>query len=167
MLLDKKRVSLVTKIFAVVITLAFIGSMAVSVVPNLGGSGGSAANSSMTFSDYVKAGNDYSDNKKYKEAAQMYEKALGLDPKNADVRTDMAIAYAGGGDIQKAIKECIQVTVANPKHPNAHFNLGVFYRALGKKSEASYEFNTFLKLQPSGDAATQAKQYLADLAKKK
>jgi len=46
---------------------------------------------------------------------------------------------------------------ANPNHAEAHFMLGKVYINLGKLKEAAGEYDTYLKLAPTGKNAAEAK----------
>ena len=50
-------------------------------------------------------GNIYYDSKQYPTAIEYYSRSLKLQPKDADVRTDMATAYWFTGDADTAISE--------------------------------------------------------------
>ena len=73
----------------------------------------------------IKLGNLYYDGKAYPQAIQYYEKALTLQPKNADVRTDLGTAYWYTGDPDKAIASFEKALAIRPNHPDTLFNLGI------------------------------------------
>jgi Flp pilus assembly protein TadD len=56
-----------------------------------------------------------------------YTKYLDSRPDDTDVRTDMAVLYFYTGETDRAIQEASQVIESDPGHPQANFNLGVFY----------------------------------------
>ena len=72
-----------------------------------------------------KIGNLYYDAQQYPEAVKYYERALRIDPKATDVRTDMATAYHFMGESDRAIKEYDEVLKIDGKHANALFNEGM------------------------------------------
>ncbi len=55
-----------------------------------------------------------------------------------------------GSTFEAAIK-------ANPNHADSHFMLGKVYLNLGKMKEAAGEYETYLKLEPAGKNAAEAK----------
>ncbi|MHB0976088.1 MAG: tetratricopeptide repeat protein [Candidatus Aquicultorales bacterium] len=161
MLLDKRRASTGIKMFAILIAISFLASMALFVVPSTA----PVTTNPQNFQEFVQAGNSYQDQKQYGKAVEMYTKALEKDPKNVDVRTDLAIAYFYSNKPQDAIKQALEGIKYNPNHPKVHYNLGIFYQSVGNNAEAKKELEAYLKLEPNGDSASQAQQILASLGK--
>ena len=58
-------------------------------------------------------------------AIEYYEKALNVQPDNADVRTDMGTAYWYTGNPDKAIANFDKALAISPNHPGTLFNLGI------------------------------------------
>ncbi len=76
-----------------------------------------------------------------------YTRYLESEPDDADVRTDMAVLYFYIGETDRAIQEASQVIEADPGHPQANFNLGVFYwRGRSDYEAASRQFMTVIDL---------------------
>lgn len=114
----------------------------------------------------VGLGNLYFDTKKYQPAVDLYQKALRLDPKNANVRTDMAIAYFNLRLTDIAIREVRQAIKDNPEHAYAYFNLGVFlWRGKGDYQGSLEAFQKYLKLEPQGVLAQEANSNIQELQK--
>ena len=80
----------------------------------------------------VKLGNLYYDGQAYPQAIEYYEKAIGLQPDNADVRTDLGTAYWYTGNADKAIASFEKALTIRPNHAATLFNLGIV-RWQGKK----------------------------------
>ena len=70
-------------------------------------------------------GNMYYDAQSYPDAVKYYEDSLKVNPRQTDVRTDMATAYHYMGQADKAIEEYEQVLKVDNKHANALFNEGM------------------------------------------
>jgi len=70
-------------------------------------------------------GNMYYDAQAYPEAVKYYEDSLKVNPRETDVRTDMATAYHYMGQPDKAIEEYDEVLKVDSKHANALFNEGM------------------------------------------
>jgi cytochrome c-type biogenesis protein CcmH/NrfG len=73
----------------------------------------------------IKLANLYYDSQAYPQAIQYYEKALTLQPNNADVRTDLGTSYWYTGDPDKAIASFEKALAIRPNHPGTLFNLGI------------------------------------------
>lgn len=56
-----------------------------------------------------------------------YTRYLRSRPDDTDVRTDMAVLYFYIGETDQAIQEASTVIEKTPDHPQANFNLGIFY----------------------------------------
>jgi tetratricopeptide (TPR) repeat protein len=100
----------------------------------------------------------------YARAIPYYQRALALDPKNPDVRTDYATALHGTGHDLEAIQQAELVLKERPNFPNAVFNRAIFLRAIGRLSDAIDGYRAFLKLVPADDPrAADAKAALQQL----
>ncbi|MBA3641269.1 MAG: tetratricopeptide repeat protein [Acidobacteriota bacterium] len=76
---------------------------------------------------------------------------------NADGLYNQGVIAWNGNDFPKA-QELFQAAVkANDKHAEAHFMLGQVYLNTGKLPEAAKEFETYLKIAPTGPNAEKAK----------
>lgn len=111
----------------------------------------------------IGLGNLEFDSNQWDSAALHYSKALEIDPKNADVRVDRAIAYHSLGQDPKAKQELIQVTKEHPDHRNAWLNLGVVSSGLGDKPGAIKAWEQYLKLEPSGTHSAAIRDELNQL----
>jgi cytochrome c-type biogenesis protein CcmH/NrfG len=181
MLLDKRKVSLFTKIGAAILTVTFVISFIPFITTIISGGRQETSSGGVNFSELeqrvkrnpkdaqalIELGNSYFDTRQWDKAIDAYEKALALSPKNVDVRTDLAISYFSIGQVDKAISEAKLATGIDPKHPYAHYNLGIFLSAAGRKEEAAKEWQTFLKLEPTGPQAEYARQQLSLIRKNK
>jgi TolA-binding protein len=67
--------------------------------------------------------NLYYDQKQFDHAADWYEKALALDPKNVNARTDLGTAYFNLGRAQDALKEYEKSLKVDPTHEPTMFNI--------------------------------------------
>lgn len=84
---------------------------------------------------------------------EYYSRYLQSQPEDADVRTDMAVLYFYIGETDRAIRESSQVIEDNPSHPQANFNLGIFYwRGRSDYQAAARQFTTVIDiLEDSSD----------------
>jgi tetratricopeptide (TPR) repeat protein len=63
------------------------------------------------------------DNQRFQEAADWYEKALKLDPKNVNARTDLGTAYFNLGRAQDALAEYKKSLELDPRHQPTIYNM--------------------------------------------
>jgi len=73
----------------------------------------------------AKIGNIYYDTQQYPVAIDYYQRFLKLQPRNTNVRTDLATAYWYLGSVDSSIAEFDKALSYEPNKPNALFNLGV------------------------------------------
>jgi tetratricopeptide (TPR) repeat protein len=114
---------------------------------------------------YYDQGEIYQDPKYRQKAIEYYEKALRIDPGNNDVRTDMAVEYYRLGVVDIAIRELEKVLTRDPKHINAHFNLGfILMQSKNDLKGARKHFKECVKLAPArSEVAIRAKGYLYNI----
>jgi cytochrome c-type biogenesis protein CcmH/NrfG len=87
--------------------------------------------------------------KYFQKAIDNYETALGVDPKQKSVRTNMAIAYYQVGYIDRAISELAKVTKQDDSFYQAHYHLGtILYRNQKDPVAAKASFEKVLKYAP-------------------
>ncbi len=73
----------------------------------------------------IQVGSIYKDTHRFKDAADYYDKALQVDPKNVAIRTLMASCLYYNGDVDGAISQLHQALHYDPKDANSLFNLGM------------------------------------------
>jgi predicted Zn-dependent protease len=103
----------------------------------------------------------------WQSSATYYERALKIKPGDTSVTTDYSITLFYSGDVTKAISVGEKLRAANPKFAAIVYNLGVFYANSGTSdanAKAIAAFNAYLKLEPSGTNATNAKQLITQLS---
>jgi cytochrome c-type biogenesis protein CcmH/NrfG len=84
------------------------------------------------FDSIVKVANLYYDGRQYPDAVKFYERALKIQPKNADVITDLGTSFWYTGDVDNAIAEFQTALKYQPGRASTLFNLGIV-RWQGKK----------------------------------
>lgn len=85
----------------------------------------------------------------FKEAEGYFEKSLEIDPKNADVRTDLASCLYYTGDADGALAQLNKVLTYDPKHAGALMNIGIIkWKAKNDVPGAVAAWEKLLKLNP-------------------
>lgn len=101
---------------------------------------------------FFDQGNIYYNQKQYKQAAEMFEKALPLaKEKNLPiVLSRLADTYAKAKENDQAIATYEKALAANPADPaSLHNNMGSVYATMGKYPEAQAEFEKAAQLNPT------------------
>ena len=85
----------------------------------------------------------------FKEAEGYYEKALQVDPKNVNIRTDLASCLYYTGDVDGALAQLNKSLTYDPKHAGTLMNIGII-EWQGKKdvNAAVAAWDKLLKLNP-------------------
>ena len=92
-------------------------------------------------------------------------KVEDLDKREAD---DLEIShyYATTGNFQASYMRAQDAVKTIPDDPMAHFALAESARRLNKKDEAVSEYKLYLKMDPEGEKAKDARRALIELAPK-
>ena len=111
----------------------------------------------------------YKSTHQFKAAADYYQKALDVDPKNVAARTDLASCLFYEGDADGAIQQLQQSLNYDPKDANSLFNLGMI-RLQGKNDPngAVTAWQQLLKSNPklASDKKSQVEKLIADARKR-
>lgn len=107
---------------------------------------------------YRDRGEIYREPRYYQQAIVYYERALKVDPKNSNVRTEMAIEYLKLGMPDVAVRELSRTLKIDPNHAKAHYMLAtVLFDNEGDLRGALEHFKKFVQLVPEGPNTLQAK----------
>ena len=110
---------------------------------------------------YNGLANVYNAQKKFKEAQAMSAEAVkrggAAGGGNAESLYNQGVIAWNANDFPKAQELFAAAVKADEKHAEAHFMLGQAHLNLGKLPEAAKEFETYLKLAPTGPNAEKAK----------
>jgi Flp pilus assembly protein TadD len=104
----------------------------------------------------------YNDQKKFTEAQAMSAEAAKRAPAGATAGASADNLYNQGviswnsNDFAKAQEHFAAAVAADPNHAESHFMLGRVYLNLGKLPEAAKEFETYVKIAPTGRNAKEA-----------
>lgn len=109
----------------------------------------------------VQLGNLYFDGGRFQEAAQWYEAALKITPKDVNVSTDLGISYYYMNDPDRALAQFDRSLQIDPSHAKTMLNVGIV-RAFGKQDlkGAAEAWQKVITMAPNSEEARAAKQAL-------
>jgi cytochrome c-type biogenesis protein CcmH/NrfG len=112
----------------------------------------------------IELGNLYFDSERFADAARWYEAALGLEPRNVNVSTDLGIAYYYMNQPDRALEQFDRSMKIDPRHTKTLLNIGIV-RAFGKQDldGASKAWQRVVELAPGSPEADRARQALESL----
>jgi tetratricopeptide (TPR) repeat protein len=113
----------------------------------------------------VRLGNLYYDNQKWAAAVDYYGRALEIDPRNVNVRTDRGTAFWNENQPDAAISEFKKSLEVEPNHAQTLYNLGVVYLHGKNDPEATRKaWQQLLATNPNYPDRARIEQQLAALA---
>jgi cytochrome c-type biogenesis protein CcmH/NrfG len=105
----------------------------------------------------------YQSTHQFKEAANYFQSALKIDPKNVSARTAMASCMYYSADVDGAIGQLNQALKYSPKDPNTLFNLGMIkYQGKKDPTGAVATWQQLLELNPNLDRKPIVEQMIAE-----
>ncbi len=112
----------------------------------------------------VQLGNMYFDAGRFQDAAEWYEAALQIHPKDVDASTDLGIAYYYMNQPDRALAQFDRSLGVEPGHAKTLLNIGIV-RAFGKQDlkGAAEVWQKVLVVAPSSEEARAARQALDGL----
>ena len=123
-----------------------------------------AENDKKNITSRIQLGDLYFDARRYPEAMKWYEEALELNPKDANVSTDLAICYYYTDQAERAVKQMSASLAIDPKHLKTWLNLGVV-RGFGMQDLAGAKaaWEEVLKLAPGSEEAASAQKMIDNM----
>jgi cytochrome c-type biogenesis protein CcmH/NrfG len=113
---------------------------------------------------WITLGNDYFDANQAQKSVQAYEKALEIDPNNANVLTDQGVMFRALGFYDRALTNFEKASKLDPKHLQSLFNSGIVYAVdLKQPARAKTIFEAIIQKAPASDLARQAREMLQQL----
>ena len=112
----------------------------------------------------IQLGNLCYDNRKFQDAVDWYGRALAIDPKNINVRTDRGTSYWNLGQADAAIAEFRKSLELNPSHAQTLYNLGVvLLNGKNDVQEARKTWETLLATNPNYPERAKVQEQLGSL----
>lgn len=95
----------------------------------------------------------YASYQRYEEALFEYNKAIGLDPENLEVRIKVSKCYSKKGFVSKAFEELKRLINEHPGYMPARLALGLLYYGRGNVIEAQSQWESVLARDPKNEEA--------------
>ena len=109
----------------------------------------------------LKVANYLYDQRLYAQSIEWYQRALALDPKNVNARTDMGTAYFYVGKPQEALREYRKSLETDPKHEPTLLNaIIVNLEGTHDLAAAQKAYDQLYKINPNNPALAGLKQKL-------
>jgi tetratricopeptide (TPR) repeat protein len=89
-----------------------------------------------SLEDICALASAYEDQGRWKDAVEMYQTAIAVDPANADLHNNMGTAYEEMGDLECAEKAYQEAIALRPEDSMTYYNLGSLYEEQQRKQEA-------------------------------
>ena len=102
----------------------------------------------------------YAKEKRYKEAKELFYKAIKINPDKAEFHNNLSELLMETEDNDRAIEEYDKVIQLEPGNTLALFNLGIAYKNKGDFAKAKEQWNKVLALKPDDTNAKNALEYL-------
>ena len=97
--------------------------------------------------------------KRFAESEQVLQQGLRLSPKAWELYDQLAAAHHNLGSYSQATEEWLHAMTLNPQAPSElHAKLAAAYLQQGNSEKAYVEFQAYLRAEPEGRFATQAKR---------
>src|SRR6202171_727819 len=82
------------------------------------------------------------------KAADVFRKALDMNPASARERLNYGLALLRAGKTKEGVAELDKVQKQDPKLPHTWFNLGIVYKKQAETDKAISQFEQMIKLVP-------------------
>lgn len=102
---------------------------------------------------YTQRGSGYSKSGNFREGIKDYERAVGINPQNAEAYYNLGNTYSNLKDYQQAILNYNFAVKLKPKYSEAYNNRGMAYNNLGNHKLAIEDFNMAIKHDPKNAKA--------------
>lgn len=110
---------------------------------------------------WVELGNAYYDADMPRQAIDSYNRALALNPDDADVLNDLGAMYRQSGDIAKALKNFEKALAISPYNLESLYNMGYIYAFdLNRGDRALEIWRRYLELDRSSETASQVQSFI-------
>ncbi len=104
----------------------------------------------------ARLGDQYFESSNYKQAIEIYKKALEINPNDTDTLNDLGLAYHYTGNSDLAEEVLIKGTEADPAFQRIWLSLGYVLKSAGKNEEARSILQKTVELDPGSEVGQEA-----------
>jgi len=115
------------------------------------------------FPAAVNLANIYFEKGEIQQAEALYLRALTLEPASHKILFNLGNLYDEMGEYEKALEYFRKAIEQFPLYADAHFNIAVVYEKIGLILKAKAHWQTYLKIDDSGEWADIAREHLSGL----
>lgn len=105
-------------------------------------------NNSEISRKHLVSGNEFYESGNYGSAIKEYNDAIRIDPYNAELHNNLALALRSIDDLDGAIKEYKEAIRLDPNYASPHYNLGSALIDKGEFDNAVIELRTTIRIDP-------------------
>ncbi|HZW15743.1 MAG TPA: tetratricopeptide repeat protein [Brevundimonas sp.] len=100
--------------------------------------------------------------RRVEQGAEMIARAFAADPRNANIQDSLGWAHYRRGQYEIAVETLEQAVAKQPANAEINDHLGDAYWQVGRRREASWQWNRVLTLEPEPERRAEVEQKLAD-----
>lgn len=104
----------------------------------------------------ARLGDQYFESSNYKQAIEIYKKALEINPNDIDTLNDLGLAYHYTGNSDLAEEALIKGTQTDPGFQRIWLSLGYVLKSVGKNEEAISILQKTVELDPGSEVGQEA-----------
>ncbi len=104
----------------------------------------------------ARLGDEYFESSNYKQAIEIYKKALEINPNDIDTLNDLGLAYHYTGNSDLAEEALIKGTETDPGFQRIWLSLGYVLKSVGKNEEAISILQKTVELDPGSEVGQEA-----------
>ena len=108
---------------------------------------------SQTIEDLNLNGMQEFKNKNYKQAINLFSKAIKIDSKHPQLYYNRGLSYFKLNNYKNALQDFSNAIILDAKYIDAYFDRGLIYHDVGKHIDAINDFTTVIKLDPKYELA--------------
>ena len=98
--------------------------------------------------DYKSRGRSYLEKGQNDDAISDFDKAIELNPKDAEIYFFRGNAYHNKRQFDKAMSDYSKAIEINPRYTNAYYSRGLYYQTIEEYRKAISDFDKVIKIDP-------------------